>query len=315
MQRTRSFKTIAGMQRVGRGLVVVVLIAAALCAGHTRLDSQRHFASTQRYEDIYYLPPPAWLTVFSLGYREALASIVWMRTLIYFGDEMVHRGATKYLYTYADAMLSLDPYFVRAYRWIAAAGAYRLGSSGLPDIRRSIGYLERAARLFPDDGEIAWDLASFYLYELKPHLTDEKERDIANEKGIEHLRVAVLRGAGPAWLALNAASQLEQMGQREQQIAFLQEAYSQVSSDDVRKRIEQQLAELQSASFAEAFTREQAQAEAARRRDYPYLEMDLFLQVGSKPAFDHLPLLRNNFDPSAVVSSDIAESSELDAPQ
>lgn len=302
------------MQHVSRGLIAAVFIAAALCAGHTRLHSQGHFASTQRYEDVYYLPPPAWLSVFSLGYREALAGMVWMRTLIYFGEEMVHRGNTKYLFTYADAMLALDPYFVRAYRWIATTGSYRIGSSGVPDIRRSIDYLERAARLFPDDGEIAWDLASFYLYELKPHLTDEKERAIANEKGVEHLRVAVLRGAGPAWLALNAASGLEEMGQREQQIAFLQEAYSQVSSDDVRKRIEQELSALQSASFAEAFTREQAQAEAARKRDYPYLEMDLFLQVGSKPAFDHVPLLRNGFDPSAVVSNDIADSPEPELP-
>jgi hypothetical protein len=215
---------------------------------------------------------------------------------------MVHRGSSKYLYTYADAMLSLDPYFVRAYRWIATTGAYRQGSSGVPDIRRSIEYLERAARLFPDDGEIAWDLASFYLYELKPHLTDEKEREAANEKGLEHLQVAVLKGAGPAWLVFNAASQLEKMGQREQQIAFLQAAYSQVSADDVRKRIEEELAALQSASFAEAFTREQAQAEAARKRDYPYLDFDLFLQVGGKPAFDHVPLLRNGFDPSALLN-------------
>jgi hypothetical protein len=314
LQRARAFKTIAGMQRARRGLVAAVFVAAALCAGHTRLDSQRHFASTQRYEDVYYLPPPAWLSVFSLGYREALASGVWMRALIYFGEEMVQRGNTKYLYPYADAMLALDPYFVRGYRWIATTGAYRLGSTGLPDIRRSIGYLERAARLFPDDGEIAWDLASFYLYELKPLLTDEKEREVANAKGLEHLKVAVLKGAGPAWLALNAASQLEKMGQREQQIAFLQEAYGQVSSDDVRKRIAEQLAALQSASFAEAFTREQARVEAARKRDFPYLDMDLFLQIGSKPAFDHVPLLRNGFDPSAVVSSDIAESPDTDAP-
>lgn len=300
------------MHGLGRLLVVILLIAAAVCADRTRLDSQHHFASTQRYEDVYYLPPPAWLKVFSLGYREALASYIWMRTLIYFGDEMVHHGRTKYLFTYADAMLDLDPYFVRAYRWIATTGSYRLGSSGLPDIRRSIDYLERAARLFPDDGEIAWDLASFYLYELKPHVTDEKERAEANRKGIEHLQVAVLHGAGPAWLALNAAAELEKMGQREQQIAFLQEAYGQVSSDDTRKRIEEQLAVLQSASFAEAFAREQAQAEASRKRDYPYLDMDLFLQVGTKPAFDHLPLLLNGFDPSPVVSGGIGDGSSAD---
>jgi hypothetical protein len=294
------------MQWLGRVFVVVALIAAALCAGHTRLDSQGHFASTRRYEDIYYLPPADWLKVFSLGYREALASLIWTQTLIYFGDEMVQRRPSKHLYRYTDAMLSLDPYFKRAYRWIASAGSYRVGTTGRPDILRSIDYLERAARLFPDDGEIAWDLASFYLYELRPHASSDKERDEANRKGLEHLQVAVLRGAGPAWLALNAASQLEKMGQREQQIAFLKEAYGQVSSDEVRQQIADQLGLLQSQSFAEAFTREQTQAEADRKRDYPFLDMDLFLQVGAKPAFDHVPLLRNGFDPSPVVEDEAA---------
>jgi tetratricopeptide (TPR) repeat protein len=298
------------MQRLGRALVIVALIAAALCAGHTRLDSQRHFASTQRYQDIYYLPPPEWLKVFSLGYYEAMASLVWMRTLIYFGDEMVQRHPSKYLYAYADAMLALDPYFVRAYRWVATAGSYRVGTTGKPDVLRAIDYLERAARLFPDDGEIAWDLASFYLYELKPLASSDKEREEANRKGLEHLQVAVLRGAGPPWLVMNAASQLEKMGQREQQIAFLKEAYGQVSSDEVRKQIEDQLGLLQSQSFAEAFAREQAQAEANRKRDYPFLDLDLFLLVGAKPAFDHVPLLRNNFDPSPVVDGEATDADE-----
>lgn len=301
------------MQRFGRVLVIALLVGAALVSSRTRLDSQGHFASTQRYEDVYYLPPPDWLKVFSLGYREALSSLVWMRTLIYFGDEMVNRGRSKYLYKYADAMLALDPYFARVYRWIAISGSYRTGTSGVPDVRRSIDYLERAARLFPDDGEIAWDLASFYLYELKPHLPEGKERESVHRKGLEHLQVAILRGAGPPWLAMNASSQLEQLGQREQQIAFLQEAYGQVQSDDVKKRIEQQLAALQSASFAEAFAREQALAESKRKRDYPYLDIDLFLQVGTKPAFDHVPLLVHKFDPSAVAT-DVTIDEEALAP-
>lgn len=293
------------MSRLSRALVTAVLIAAALVAGRTRLDSQNHFLSTQHYEDVYYLPPPAWLKVFSLGYREALAGYVWIRTLIYFGDEIVHRGKSKYLYTYADAMIELDPYFVRAYRWVATTGTYRSGATGVPDTLKGIAYLERAARLFPDSGEIAWDLASFYLYELKPQLTDPKQREDATRKGLEHLQVAVLHGAGPAWLALNAAAGMEEMGQREQQIAFLQEAYGQVSSDDVRDQIAVKLARLQSQSFAEAFAREQAAAEADRKRDYPFLDIDLFLQVGKKPAFDHVPLLLNGFDPSPIVAEDI----------
>lgn len=300
------------MQRAGRPVAIVCAVALlSWIAGTTRLDSQGHFLSTQRYEDTYFVPPPQWLKVFSLGYRDALASFLWMRMLVYFGDEAIHHGASRHLFDYADAILSLDPYFIRAYRWIAITAAYRPKNRGLHDVRRGIKYLERAAQLAPDDGQVAWDLGSFYLYELKPMLKDESEKAEAKRKAFEHIRTAVLRGAAPAWVALNTATYLENMGQREQQIAFLQEVYAQASSDEQRAEIAEELARLRSASFAEAFAREQAQAEAQHKRDFPYLGMDLFLQIGPKPAYDPLPLLRNRFDPSAA-RTELADDEHAD---
>jgi hypothetical protein len=289
------------MQRTLRiGSIVCALVLAGYCAGRTRVDSQRHYASTQRYEDTYFVPPPFWLGVFSLGYREALADLLWMRMLVYFGEEAIQKGPTRYLYDYADAVLSLDPYFIRAYRWIAITGAYRPKNRGRVDIDKAVSYLERASALAPDDGLVAWDLGAFYQYELLPLLKDEGERAECKRKAVEQMRVAVLRGAAPSWATLSTAGQLERMGRREQQITFLQEAYTQASSAEDRAAIASQLAYLKSASFAEAFQRELAQAEEQRARSFPYLDLELFLQVGAKPAYDHLPLLIHGFDPQAA---------------
>jgi hypothetical protein len=295
----------AGLQRA---LPFALAAALAWVAGHSRQHSQRHLLSTQRYEDIYYLPPPAWLKVFSLGHREAVAGLVWCRALVYYGDELVHRGPVANLFNYADAILELDPSFQRAYRWIAINAAYRATGVTLADVRKGIAYLERAARLFPDDGEIAWDLAAFYLYELRPMLTDTKEREQARLRGLAHLRVASLRGAGPEWLALSAATELERLGQREQQIAFLEEAFGQVTDDAVRAEILQRITALRSATFAEALARERQALEAARQRDYPYLDSELFLQLQPKPAFDGLALRLRDFDPIETTEE------ELEAP-
>jgi tetratricopeptide (TPR) repeat protein len=290
------------MLRAGRiAALVCALAVSGYCAERARVDSQRHYLSTQRYEDVTYVPPPAWLHTFSLGHREALAGLLWMRMLVYFGEDIVQRGTMQHLYRYADAVLSLDPGFIRAYRWIAVAGVYRPSSRGLEDVRKAIDYLERASKLAPDDGVLAWDLGSFYLYELRPMLKDEKEREDALRKGMEHLRVAILRKGAPPWVSLDNARLLESMGKREQQIAFLQDAYAQAPTNEAREQIAKLLAQLQSQSFAEAFTREQRRAEDLRKRDFPYLDMDLFLQVGPKPAYDPLPLLVGNFDPSAVA--------------
>ena len=53
------------------------------------------FVQAQRYEDLYYLPPPAWLAVMSLGHREAFADVVWMKGLVYVGDEFREDGGMQ----------------------------------------------------------------------------------------------------------------------------------------------------------------------------------------------------------------------------
>ena len=282
-----------------RALVVVTCIGAAFCAGHTRLDSQRHFASTQRYEDVYYLPPPGWLQVFSLGHREALADLIWMRSLIYFGEELGHRGEVENLYNYAEAMLALDPYFLKVYSWVASCALYRTGNVTVKDARRAIAYLERGVRFFPDDGELAWTLGANYLYELPPMLTDPAEKLEARRKGLEHLEVAARRGAGPAWLVLSTATELGKLGQHEQEIKQLEEVYDQVSDPTIKEQIELRLARLRTATFAEALKRSYEELDAERSQTFPYLDRGLFLLVHPRPAFDGQALLLRDFEPES----------------
>ena len=277
---------------------------ALLAVRQTRRDGEGHFLGSRTYEDIYYLPPPQWLGLFSLGHREATAGMIWLKALIYFGDELVHRGDVSNLFAYTDAMLTLDPYFKKVYHWASTSALYRPGELGPDDAWQAISYLERGARLFPDDGDMAWELGATYTYELIPLLRDPDEKAEARRKGIEHLRVAALRGAGPAWLALTAASELGKLGHREQQIAHLQEVYSQVDDPRTKRRIEDQLARLRSEAFADALRATHAQLEAERLESFPYLDMDLFVLVGKKPAFDGQALQLRNFYPEEIRFGD-----------
>src|SRR5262245_51129266 len=134
------------------------MLALGFASDQLRTTGQERFLKTQTYEDVYYLPPPENLKLFSLGHRAALADLIWMKALVYFGDELHHRGNAANLFRYADAILALDDHFARAYRWVASAAIYRTGHVTVDDVYKAIRYLERAVRIFPDDGEIAWDL-------------------------------------------------------------------------------------------------------------------------------------------------------------
>ena len=285
-------------------LRVARLLAWLSCAGligsaqeHFRLDAQARFAASQRYEDIYYLPPDDYLVLGSLGHRAALADLIWMKALVYYGEELGQRGDVKHLFRYADAMLALDPDFKRVYRWVASSAIYRTGNVTAADAYAAIRYLETATRRFPDDGELAWDLGANYMYELPPLLDDEQARAAAKQKGYDYLETAVLRNAGPPWLVLQTAGQLEKLGRTEQAIKHLEDVYATASSETVKQSIELQLARLRSAAYAEAFGRANAEFEARRKRDFPYLDATLYLLVGARPPRDWRQFMLDGFDP------------------
>jgi hypothetical protein len=287
------------MRRTGLlGGWLLLSVALALAGDHFRARAQRFFADTQTYEDLYYLPPDDVLVLCSLGYRYALADLIWMKALIYYGEELGHRGDVKHLYRYGDAMLALDPDFKRVYRWIASSALYRTGSVSVDDARAAIRYLETANRRFPDDGELAWDLGANYAFELAPMLTSDEDRAAARRKGLEFLEAAALRHAGPPWLVLQTANQLQGLGRVEQAIRHLEDVYATTVDAALKAQIEERLTTLRSAAYAEALRRTNEELEKARLRDFPYLEPTLYLQVGPRPPFGGDAWLLRGFDPA-----------------
>ena len=154
----------AGVRIVG----VILLLAIVSGVWSLRGRAMQHYLAMQTYEDIYYLPPPEWLQVMSLGHRQALADLIWLRALIYFGDEFIHKGAVKHVFNYGESMLALDPDFRRVYRWVGVAGVYTPLGSSTEVMERSIDVLRRGVERFPDDGDLAWDAGATITYELLP---------------------------------------------------------------------------------------------------------------------------------------------------
>jgi tetratricopeptide (TPR) repeat protein len=292
------------MVRFGSLLAMLLGVgAAAVGTEHFRAGAQRHFAATQTYEDVYYLPASDYLVLGSLGYRAALADLIWMKALVYYGEELGHRGGVKHLLRYGDAMLALDPDFKRVYRWVASSAIYRTGTVTVADAQNAIRYLERATRRFPDDGELAWELGANYTFELAPMLTDNSARATARQKGLDYLEAAVLRHAGPPWLVLQTASQLQALGRGEQAIRHLEDVYATTSDPSIKRQIERQLTRLRSATYAEALRRTNEELDAARVKDFPYLDPTLYLLVGTRPPLGTEAWLLGGLDPAGLRPS------------
>lgn len=287
---------------------LALMLASAAISDYARQRAQTAYAEAQTYEDVYYLPPQNALVLFSLGHRAALADLIWMKALVYFGEELYHRGDVSNLFRYTDAMLALDERFVRVYRWVASAAIYRTGDVTIDDVHKAIAYLERAARLFPDDPNVAWDLGATYAYELAPMLPIGPAREEARRKSLDYLEMAALHGAGPAWLGLQTAGQLNSLGKKEQAVRHLQDLYATATDPAIKAQLEQKLAALQTEAYVEAMRAAYNDLETNHARDFPYLNTSLYLLVGRRPPFDGDDLRLRGFDPAkpAVETADAA---------
>ena len=239
----------------------------------------------QRYEDIYYLPEPSWLPVLSLGYRQALADLIWCRSLVYFGEQLVHRGEVKYVFAYTDAVIALDPDFRSAYRWVATASIYRPTAVDVEVGLRAAAYLERALERWPDDGTLQWDHGSLLRFELAPLEPDPARKRVLLERAAPSLAAAARLGAGPAWLALNSVQLLDRLGRTEQAARHIEEVLPTITDPGVKEVLTRRLHALRSAAYTEAADEAATLFYRAHQQTYPYLSEGLFLLL-SNETFD-----------------------------
>jgi hypothetical protein len=270
------------MGRAAQVMALLVVAAVGYVTRELRLIAFHTHQTSQSYEDRYYLPPAHWLPLMSLGFRAALADLIWCRSLVYFGEEMVHKGAIKYAFDYTDAVLALDPDFRSAYVWIGTASVYRGGVDAHADGLRASRYLKRATARWPNDGDLHWRYGGYLRFELAPHLPEGPERERLISLSAPHLAVAASLGAGPPWLALNSSALLVSVGQTEQAIRHLEEVYGTVQDENTKAVIEERLTALRSQAFVEALRAVNEEFEGERRSSYPYLTSALFMLVGPR---------------------------------
>jgi len=267
-------------------LLVLAIVVAAVASDRLRASASGAHDAGQTYEDTYYLPPDEWLSVFSLGWDEALADLIWMRALIYYGDEMSHDGQVRFALRYGEAIEALDPEFVAVYRWVGIAGLYRPQAVPPEDMQAVVEFMERGARRHPDDGELIWDLGATLAFELAPVLEDQDAANQARERAVLFLTRASRLGSAPSWASLTNAALLTRIGRTSQAAAHLEEMYDQATDPATRERMRQRILQLRNREQAEAFLAAMDELERERTAAFPYATPSMYLLLGDRPVVD-----------------------------
>lgn len=220
-----------------------------------------------------YLPKAKYLAPMSLGWKNALADVLWFRTISYFGKHFRSDRTYPWLAAMCELVTDLDPRALHVYRF---AGVILPWEGDQVDA--GIRLLEKGAKEFPDNWLLHYHLG-FSEYFFKND----------SEKAVRHLQTAVsLPGAHPTIARLAAVLARKQFGP-ETTLAFLDELQGTVDSNDVRDVIVEQMRE---ARLVADLKNLQAAADAYRDHFgvYPLFLDDLiyagFLREIPKDPFD-----------------------------
>lgn len=295
--------------------VAIALIIAGAAIGGARCA--RSSASALRMADgdtvdAPYTPSVSLARFVSLGYREALADILYVRLRGYFGD---YRGTTAdAIASIAEAIVELDPRFRSIYRY--APTAITIAERGVDQsaVLRSLAILERGIREFPDDWQLQYLAGQMYIQDLKTDNPDQQRK--WQERGLLLVESAIRKPDAPVQSATWAAALRTRLGQRERAVQGLREMLLVTPGGAARKRMIEALAKLEnadSAAIASEIYEMRKKFETEWRRERRSVNASMYLLVGGRlqPGFDMTDLATGGRD--LLMASE--ELEELEPPE
>lgn len=261
---------------------VVVLLSIIGLAGltglvHRRVDERR--AALPPAEELAVLPTPRTLEHMSLGYREALADLLWVRALVLAGERLGHTDAAV-VERHVEAIATLAPRFHRPYLWGGITVIY--GGEGRIDrelVERATRIYRAGLRRFPESHELLYALGMLLTHQVgsTPGYTEAEKRALAAE-GVDLVRKAAAHGADPL-VRRYAASIISEHATEELAIQFLESQLGQAQDEEDRRLLRRKLGTLGAREAIDRIDRTREAFMAEQRRTAPYVPDSLYAVI------------------------------------
>src|SRR6478736_989601 len=276
------------MQARRTNLSALIAIALAAIAIHTlRRPLNERFLTIKVQNDVFALPPPRQVVAMSLGYRSALADLIFAHVLVSTGIHVQEKRAFEFVGKYIETVNELDPKFAAPYRMADGLITLQAKAVGPEAYRQARRILERGMAELPYD-QALWTTGGQFLAYLGPTaFTDQKEIDDWRLAGGRILaRACELVGSDEnlPYQCVVAAGLLSKSGQAEASRQFL-ERMLQVNDDpEIRSLV---TTVLKNAIGAAVLDRVQAHRQAFIRawtKDLPFVSRGAISALG--PSWD-----------------------------
>lgn len=279
------------MRRAGETVTSIVLIGLCIIGVSS---VRRHLwaveETVKNRKDVYFLPPPEQVERLSLGYKAALADVLWAHVLVSQGLHTFEQRRFDNLVRLYDVINLLAPTWRTPYLLADALITFQAAHTPYEEVVKAREILERGTEHRPFDGEIWLNLGQFVSYMAPASYLDEHDPEIAErwrQEGVAYLaRAAELGGenANISWQALGGANILERAGEHDAAIRFLQRTYAVTDDEalkqDILRRLERRMAQRDLDAFKD---RERAFFDLYRS-ELPFIRRETALMLGPPAA-------------------------------
>ena len=266
-------------------LTCLVCSAVAISALRGRLVER--YVGVQVKTDVYALPSAEQLVVASLGYRAALADLLFVDTVISYAIHAQEKRRFEYVANYLDAVMTLDPTFRTPFLYADTLVVLQALPARMEEYETARKLLERGMKAFPNDAEIWMNAAMYMAYLAAPHFEDKKLRDQWRLDAARVMAKAcefVDANETVTHQCLSAAGLFSKAGEREASIRFLERLLVVSDDEEVRKAAMAQINRLLDEQRREQIDQRHKRFREVWGADLRFENRNLLLLVG--PPFD-----------------------------
>jgi hypothetical protein len=263
---------------------ILLPVALALVIGAQVLGAHANQtrATWPKDANLPFAPSAGAAPYVSLGYRETMADLLWIRAIGYVGGDDDRSAGTRAL---VEAIVALDPRFERIYPFAGAALSALGTEPTTEDLLASIRLLERGMKEFPQNCKIPLLAGQIYTVELASDDPEQVKR--WQLEGAQYIERAARIPGCKKDIGTFAAHLRTKLGQREKAIRDLRELILYTDSATERQKLIDKLAELEekeAGAIAYELEMEKKKFEEEWAATRPEVPPTLYLLLGPPPA-------------------------------
>lgn len=261
---------------------VSLMVASAAAIGQVRPGLFDTVTKIRENSDTYALPPPEQMPVVSLGYRAAVADMIWASLLVTQGLRIGQKRRFEFADRYFDSIFALEPTYRNPYLMVDTILTFVVGKAKPKDAYNTRRLLEQGMRERPNDAQLFLQAGSFMAY-LAPSIIPDEEHAEWRLTGAKLMMRAGELGAADVnlqWHSLASVATLSRAGEKQAAIDFLERIFEVTEDAELRQEIIKQLWALKAEASVDKVRESDQRFDAVWRGQLPFVSRSMLLLLG-----------------------------------